>query len=103
MRFTDKNCVGVMAAGGYEWAEYRAWWADGRYWAYGATGCSCTSFGPADGDPQPLADVHALYADARNFIDSNPYYGLKISDYMDFVSQVDAAQRWGLDTLDTRA
>lgn len=95
MRFTDENRVGTMASGAYDWVEYRAWWVDGRYWAYGDSGCSCTSFEVADDGPEPLGDVHALYADVRKFAQDHAH-DLRVTDYMDFVAEVDEARRRGL-------
>jgi hypothetical protein len=97
MRFTDENAVGGIAVNfGSDWTEYRAWWHDGKYWSYETSGCSCNSFNPGDHEPQPVGNIHFLFADARDFVNRYKSRSLDIDDYVGFVSQVEKARTKGL-------
>lgn len=100
-RFNDDNLVAVMASNaGYDWSELRAWFADGRYYVYSKSGCSCDSFEDSyngfDGNNAwPVEGLHALYKKGSDFASENKYV-LDANDYVHWVEQIDAARSRGL-------
>lgn len=87
----DWVTVAELGDGGYEWAEFKAFWSPSEltYFWHGGCGCSCNSW---DDEVHSASDFEngdkfALLAAWGRFVKDNEY-SFNVTEYLDGVSKI---------------